>query len=132
MERASEKGYSKFTEIASNFYSVLKESVNMREDLKVCILTHSENMGDNLNPNYKIKTIGRMMDSVITVEGLFTYVLFTKLLKDIEGNVMHKFITQSDGTTTAKTPMGCLDEFYIDNDLQYVIEKIDEYNNSND
>jgi hypothetical protein len=128
MDRAQEKGYEKFTQIAGNFYSVLKEAMNMRDDLKVCVLTHAENIGDALNPNYKIKTIGKMIDSMITVEGLFTYVLFTSLIRDVEGEVAHKFITQSDGTTTAKTPMGCFDSMLIDNDLQYVISKIDEYN----
>jgi len=58
MDRASEKSYDKFTEIAAHFYSILKEAINMREDLKVCVLTHAENIGDALNPNYKIKTIG--------------------------------------------------------------------------
>ena len=58
MDRSSEKGYDKFTQIASNFYSILKESMNMRDNLKVCVLTHSENTGDPLNPSYKIKTIG--------------------------------------------------------------------------
>ena len=118
----------KFTQMASNFYSVLKEAMNMRDDLKVCVLTHAENTGDALNPNYKMKTIGKMIDSMITVEGLFTYVLFTTLLRDGEGEITHKFITQSDGTTTAKTPMGCFPEMYIDNDLQYVIKQIDKYN----
>lgn len=128
MDRASEKSYDKFTQIASNFYSVLKESMNMRDNLKVCVLTHSENTGDAINPSYKIKTIGKMLDNMITLEGLFTYVLFTELIKDVDGNVEHKFITQSDGTTTAKTPMGCFSDFYIDNDLQFVIEQIDKYN----
>lgn len=49
----------KFTQIAQHFYSVLKEAINLREDLKVFILTHSENIGDALNPSYKIKTIGK-------------------------------------------------------------------------
>lgn len=128
MDRAAEKGYEKFTQMASNFYSVLKEAMNMRDDLKVCVLTHAENTGDAINPNYKMKTIGKMIDSMITVEGLFTYVLFTTLTRDGEGEVAHKFITQSDGTTTAKTPMGCFNEMHIDNDLQYVIEQIDKYN----
>lgn len=128
MDRASEKGYEKFTQMAGNFYSVLKEAMNMRDDLKVCVLAHSENIGDGLNPIYKIKTIGKMIDNMITVEGLFTYVLFTALIPDADGTIAHKFITQSDGTTTAKTPMGCFDEMLIDNDLQYVIEKIDQYN----
>ena len=114
--------------MAGNFYSVLKEAMSMRDDLKVCVLTHSENIGDGLSPIYKIKTIGKMIDNMITVEGLFTYVLFTTLIRDVEGGVSHKFITQSDGTTTAKTPMGCFSDMLIDNDLQYVIDKIDQYN----
>lgn len=100
----------------------------MREDLKVCVIAHSENVGDGLNPSYKIKTLGRMIDNMITVEGLFTYVFFTVLVKDPEGKIEYKFITQSDGTTTAKTPMGCFEDFMIDNDLKYVIDKIDKYN----
>ena len=129
MDRSQEKSFDKFTQIAANFYSILKETMNMRDDLKVCILTHAENTGDALNPNYKIKTIGKMLDNMITIEGLFTYVLFTALVKDVNGDIDHKFITQSDGTTTAKTPMGCFNETLIDNDLQYVIEQIDKYNN---
>lgn len=59
MDRATEKSYEKFTQMASNFYSVLKEAMGMRADLKVCFLAHAENTGDNLNPSYKIKTLGK-------------------------------------------------------------------------
>jgi hypothetical protein len=70
-----------------------------------------------------------MIDNMITMEGLFTYVLFTTRLVNDDGIVEYKFITNSDGTNTAKTPMGCFDSVLIDNDLQYVFNKIDEYNN---
>jgi ABC-type dipeptide/oligopeptide/nickel transport system ATPase component len=129
MDRATDKGYEKFTQMAQHFYSVLKEAMAMRDDIKVFILAHSENTGDALNPSYKIKTLGKMIDNMITVEGLFTYVLFTAKITNDEGVIQYKFITNSDGTTTAKTPMGCFDELLIDNDLQYVFNKIDEYNN---
>jgi len=129
MDRASEKGYEKFTQMASNFYSVLKGAMEMREDLKVCVLTHSENTGDVLNPHYKIKTIGKMIDSMITVEGLFTYVFFTNLAKDSDGKMVYQFMTQSDGTNTAKSPMGCFEDMFIDNDLAFVFDSIDKYNN---
>lgn len=128
MDRATEKGYDKFTQLAANFYSVIKSAMSMREDIKVCMVTHSDNTGDGLNPSYKIKTIGRMLDNMITLEGLFTYVFFTTILKDPEGKIEYKFITQSDGTTTAKSPMGCFEDLLIDNDLQFVINKIDKYN----
>lgn len=128
MDRSAEKGYEKFTQMASNFYSVLKNAMNLRDDLKVFVLTHAENIGDALNPSYKIKTIGKMIDSMITVEGLFTYVFFTDVVKGENDVPQYKLITQSDGTTTAKTPMGCFEDLRIDNDLQYICDKIDEYN----
>lgn len=128
MARVDEKGYGKFTDIAKHAYMVLKSAMNMREDLFVCILTHSENTGDNLNPYYKIKTQGKMLDNVITLEGLFTYVLFTRVTTDENNKVSYKFVTNSDGTCTAKSPIGLFEDLLIDNDLNYVIEKIKEYN----
>lgn len=127
MDRAKEKGFEKFTDIAQKFYSILKASISMRDDLNIIVSCHSENIGDGLNPIYKIKTIGKMIDNVITIEGLFTYVLFTYIESDNGTNSYH-FITQSDGTTTAKTPLDCFDSILIPNDLQYVINKIEEFN----
>ena len=69
-----------------------------------------------------------MLDTVITLEGLFTYVLFTKVIQDESNNVQYKFITNSDGTCTAKSPMGLFNDIYIDNDLDYVVKRIKEYN----
>jgi hypothetical protein len=127
MERASEKGYAKFTEIAQKFYSILKAGVTMRDDLNLIMLCHSENIGDSDNPQWKIKTIGKMLDNTITIEGLFTYVFFAEIHRMDDGKVDYVFQTHSDGTTTAKSPMGCFEEDYIPNDLQYVIDKIAEY-----
>lgn len=128
MARVDEKGYGKFTDMAKHAYEALKTGMDMREDLFIVIMTHSENTGDNLNPYYKIKTQGKMLDSVITLEGLFTYVLFTKVLKDDGENIEYKFVTNSDGTCTAKTPMGLFEDQLIDNDLDMVVRRIKEYN----
>lgn len=128
MARVDEKGYGKFTDMAKHAYEALKTGMDMRDDLFIVVSTHSENTGDNLNPYYKIKTQGKMLDSVITLEGLFTYVLFTKVIKDDSDSVQYKFLTNSDGTCTAKSPMGLFEDLLIDNDLDYVIKKIKEYN----
>ena len=128
MPRVDEKGYGKFTDMAKHAYEALKTGMDMRDDLFICVLTHSENTGDNINPYYKIKTQGKMLDTVITLEGLFTYVLFTKVIQDESNNVQYKFITNSDGTCTAKSPMGLFDDRLIDNDLNYVIDTIIKYN----
>jgi ABC-type dipeptide/oligopeptide/nickel transport system ATPase component len=128
MARVDEKGYGKFTDMAKHAYEALKTGMDMRDDLFIVVSTHSENTGDNLNPYYKIKTQGKMLDSVITLEGLFTYVLFTKVVKDDYDSVQYKFLTNSDGTCTAKSPMGLFEDLLIDNDLDYVVKKIKEYN----
>lgn len=128
MARVDEKGYGKFTDMAKHAYEALKTGMDMRDDLFIVVSTHSENTGDNLNPYYKIKTQGKMLDSVITLEGLFTYVLFTRVVKDDSDAVQYKFLTNSDGTCTAKSPMGLFEDLLIDNDLDYVIKKIKEYN----
>ena len=128
MQRVDEKGYGKLTDMAKHAYEALKSAMDLREDLYVCVLTHSENTGDNINPYYKIKTQGKMLDSVITLEGLFTYVLFTRVVMDENNKASYKFVTNSDGTCTAKTPMGLFEDLLIDNDLATVIEKIKEYN----
>ena len=129
MDRAKEKGFEKFTDIAQKFYSILKTGVLMRDDLNVIVSCHSENVGTADEPQLKIKTIGKMIDNVITVEGLFTYVLFTEIAKDDENKVRYSFITHSDGTNTAKTPFGCFDEDRIPNDMQLVLDAINEFNN---
>lgn len=128
MDRAKEKSYEKFTEMAQHAYQVLKEGMNLREDLYFVILTHQANVGTDVEPFYRIKTLGKMLDNTITLEGLFTYVLFTRPMLGEDNKMEYKFITNSDGTCTAKTPMGLFEDLYIDNDLKVVIDRIDEYN----
>lgn len=128
MDRAKEKSYDKFTDMAQHAYQVIKAAMNMRDDLYVVVSTHSENTGDRINQYHKMKTLGKMIDSVITLEGLFTYVFFTTVQRDEDNKTSYKFITNSDGTCTAKSPMGLFDTIHIDNDLNYVINRIKEYN----
>lgn len=69
-----------------------------------------------------------MLDNTITLEGLFTYVFFTTIQRDDDGNPSYKFMTNSDGTTTGKSPMGLFNDLYVDNDLKLIIDRIEEYN----
>jgi hypothetical protein len=54
-------------------------------------------------------------------------VLFTEVKRDKEGNVRYVFQTNSDGITSAKTPMGMFKDAYIDNDIAVVIEAAKKY-----
>ena len=101
----------------------------MRDDISFIMIGHAEQSTDlNGNRRLKFKTVGKLVDNVITMEGMFTVVLFTAVSTSPEGNREYKFITQSDGTTTAKSPRDMF-EFKIDNDIKTVIEKVNEYYN---
>lgn len=71
----------------------------------------------------------KLLDNAINIEGLFTYVLFTHVEFDEDTQRgTYSFVTNNDGTTTAKTPMDCFVDRLIPNDLQFVVDKINEYN----
>jgi hypothetical protein len=101
-----------------------------RDDLDIFYLTHSESaFDDSTGQKYaKAKTVGKLVDNVITLEGMFTIVIYTEVEKTKEG-VKHWFVTQNDGSTTAKSPMGMFEEIKIPNDLKLVKEKLNEYYN---
>lgn len=121
MERAQETGFKKFTEIGQHAWDIIRSMIRCRDDLECFVLSHTENDG---NGKIKCKTIGKMLDEKITIEGMFTIVLHTAIH---DGRYM--FLTQNDGTHIAKSPMDMFSEKYIDNDLAFVKEKINEYFN---
>lgn len=117
--RANETGYQKFTDMAVNFYNlvqaVIKETPN---DMIVYFLHHSEDSDRGV----KAKTMGKMLDSQLTLEGLFSIVL----LAQTDGN-RYFFQTQNGGFSTAKSPMGMFESKEIENDLKKVDLAIREY-----
>ena len=127
-DRAQEKGYDKFTQIASNLAMVAKLPKDLRDDLTVFFLTHSEDSTDiNGNRKVKAKTIGKMIDNALTLEGLFSIVLFGRAKKNDDDGLDYGFETQNNGENTCKSPMGMFEDFFIPNDLQYVKECIQKY-----
>ena len=115
-DRAKDTGYGKFTDMALNFRNLI-HYINQKvpDDVIVYFLHHTEKTEDGRT---KAKTIGRMLDQQLTVEGCFDIVLLTA----VEGQE-HFFITQSDGYTTAKSPEGMF-EAKISNDLKAVDDAI--------
>ena len=129
-DRAQEKGYDKFTSIAANLAHVAKLPKDMRSDLTIFFLTHSEESTDiNGHKRVKAKTVGKMIDNALTLEGLFSIVLFGKVRKDDDGVLEYGFETQNNGENTCKSPMGMFEEPFIPNDLAYVLGCIDKYDN---
>lgn len=122
-DKASEKGYDKFTSMALNFYNLIKFVIQETPpDCIVYFLHHTEYTADG---RIKAKTIGKMLDEKLTVEGLFSIVLLCQ-----SDGINHQFITQSDGNTTAKSPMDMFPTA-IENDLAQVDKTIRDYYNLN-
>lgn len=128
VDRATEVGYTKFSELAQHAMEILRYSEKMREDCKMIFLTHSENVGDNVNPKYVIKTVGKLLSEKVTLEGLFTYIFFTKVNEGDSDRMEYKLITNNDGSCVAKTSLGMFEDLEIDNDLDEIIKVIDAYN----
>lgn len=119
LSKANELGYKKYTEAALNFYQLVQTIIqNTSPDTIVYMLMHTE-MGDD--GKIKAKTSGKMLDNQLTLEGLFSIVLMTEADKD-----GHRFLTQGDGLSTAKSPMDMF-EHKIDNDLKFVDTTIRDY-----
>ena len=117
--RAKEIGYAKYTDMGLHFLNLIRTIQNeTSEDTIVYFLHHIERLEDGV---IKAKTIGKMIDNWITLEGLFTIVLMAWT----DGK-QHKFITQSDGFTTCKSPLDMF-PLEMDNDLKAVDTAIREY-----
>ena len=107
-DRAGEKGYDKFVQMAANFRNLIHAINEMeQEDKIVYFLHHTETGADGRE---KCKTIGKMLDEKLTVEGCFDIVIYCQ---------DHKFYTQSNGQSTAKSPEDMF-ELEIPNDLKAV------------
>lgn len=125
-QRASEAGFAKFAEIAQHIAMPLIEASKLRDDLKIFVTNHDETITEDYKPLRKFKTIGKLVDNSLTMEGLFTIVLFTNIEVDKAGKRTYQFITNSDGSTTAKSPEDMFPDA-IPNDLGEVAKAIDEY-----
>lgn len=114
-----EKGYDKYNRLAYHYFKIIDNAIKLDRN-KIIIFTSHIDRTDN--GNEKIKTIGKLLDDKLCVEGLFTTVLGT-LVQD--GG--YYFTTKNNGMNTVKTPIDMFDSDVIDNDLNYVIEKVKEY-----
>ena len=120
-DRAKEVGYAKYTDFALDFRNLV-HNVNfaLPDDVIVYFLHHTET--DSNTGKVKAKTVGKMIDQYLTLEGCFDIVLLAEV--DGEG---HHFVTQSDGMTTAKSPEGMFPSLKIPNDLGLVDKAIREF-----
>jgi hypothetical protein len=120
MRRSKEVGYQKYNDFANDHWNLIQFVVNnLPDDTIVYFMSHVDR---DQNGYEKAKTIGKMLDQYVTLEGLFTIVLKTHVL---DGK--YTFITHNSGFDTVKTPLGMFEADEIDNDIVTVDNTIRDY-----
>lgn len=119
MRRAMERGYDKFTEIARHAWDIANCVRSLPQDVIVYIMCHTDTDSEGLE---RLKTIGKLLDEKIVLEGMSTIVLKTNV-----SDGKYSFLTQNNGKDTTKSPAGMFPSYAIDNDLKYVDDKIRSY-----
>lgn len=116
MNRSSETGYQKFSDIGRHTWDILNAAGSLDANRRVYIMAHTQT--DDFG-QVRMKTVGRMVDDKIVPEGYFTIVLRTEII-----NGRYMFATQTNGQDCCKSPMEMFAEKHIDNDLAEVDSSI--------
>lgn len=119
MRRSDEGGYQKFTDIGRHAWDILRAAAHLAPDVRVYVLAHSTT---DEGGTTKLKTVGRMLDEKISIEGMVTIVLRAVVAGDD-----YRFATRNSGSDTVKTPFGMFEDAAIDNDLAMVDDAIVAY-----
>lgn len=119
MAKRQETGFQKFTTIGGAGFDIVKLASELAPNKRVYVLAHTTK--DDFGVT-RIKTLGKLLDDKICVEGLFTVVLRTHVDQG-----KYTFSTQNDGYDTVKSPEGLFESPFIENDLHLVDAAICSY-----
>lgn len=131
-ENALDKGYTKFSVMAKNYYDLLADCQLLRDNLTVVVITHTENYGTDMDPQYRMWTTGKMLTQQINLDGMFSYIIYSdRYIDDTDDEVHYRFKTRTDGNDTCRSVAGCFTEKYIKPDMKAVIDRINEFESNN-
>lgn len=112
---------SAWTDLAQHGWGIVNKALEMRSDVTVIILCHSETVSDdNGIVKTRIKTNGRKLEKLV-LESKMTTVVWA-----VRQDGKYKFILSADNST-AKVPLGAFETDEIDNDIMIVIKALEEY-----
>lgn len=112
--------FTLYNSIGDHFWNLIEFIINKLPEEKIVYAIMHEDKNDF--GDVKPKTIGKLLDEKVCVEGMFTIVL-----RCIEENGKHMFVTQSADGAVSKSPIGMFEDLTIDNDLLLVEHKVREY-----
>lgn len=119
MNRIKETGWDKYNDFGANYFEIIEVCKDLPDDVVVAYYSHLETLDNGLTT---VKLIGKLLREKITIEGLFTVVLRTGVAE-----AKYYFYTQNSGKDTVKSPIGMFPAYAIDNDMNYVADKIRNY-----
>ena len=127
MSSAEEKGFEKFTRQAKNYYDIINNAQNLRDDLTVVMISHIINDGTDMEPFWKLYTSGKMLDKTVNLDGLFSYIIYTDKYVDENDEVKYRFMTRTNGNDTCRSVAGCFADKYIEPNMKLVIDTINKF-----
>lgn len=129
MQRASEAGFTKFSELAAHLAKIVETARSCREDLNIIFMWHKEDVvSDGVITGYKIKVAGKLIEDKQNLAAMFTTVLYTHVEQNKKDNTVdYQFVTNRYKKYPAKSPMDCFEDILIPNDMQLVIDTLNEY-----
>lgn len=127
------KGYEKFSVMAKNYYDLIQHCQCLRDDLTVIFITHIDNFGTDVDPDYRLWTTGKMLTQQINLDGLFSYIIYSeRYIDEVSGEVNYRFKTKTDGNDTCRSVAGCFADKYIEPNMQLVLDTIRKFENGDE
>lgn len=128
VSKATEVGFTKFSILAKDMVELFRTARTLRDEITVFYITHPETIEDGGEIiGYKIKTAGKLIDNQVLLEGLLTVCLYTLVEESKDGTASYNFVTNRFRKFPAKSPDGMFEDLKIPNDLQFVVNKVNEY-----
>lgn len=122
------KGYEKFTIQAKNYYDLIEGSLGLRDDLTVIFISHIENSGTEMDPQWRLYTTGKMLTNAVNLDGLFSYLLYSeRYINDGDEEVKYRIKTRTDGNDTCRSVSGCFSEKYVEPNMKQIIDTINAF-----
>lgn len=130
MSNALTKGFEKFTSQAKNYYDLITKAQSLRDNITVIFISHIVNEGTDLDPMWQLYTSGKMLNKTVNLDGLFSYIIYAeRYVDETDDEVKYRFRTRTDGNDTCRSVAGCFSEKYIEPNAQYLLDRINEFEN---
>ena len=126
---ALDKGYEKFTIQAKNYVDLINSLQELRDDLTVVFISHIENYGTDIDPEYRLWTTGKMLTTKTNLDGLFSYLIYAEKYEE-DDEVKYRFRTKGNINDTCRSVEGCFDSKYIEPNMKMVIDTINAFENA--